>query len=81
VGLIGISQQEAVVIGYSVVGLTLFAAVALFAPNISRAKHRRAWILLITALALIVATPGGVTALVGLSPAIVTLAVVLILPS
>jgi hypothetical protein len=81
VGLIGISQHDAVVIGQSVVGLCLFGAVALLTSTISTAKYRRAWIVLIAALTLVVAAGGGVTGLLGYSPAIATLAVVLTWPS
>jgi hypothetical protein len=78
VGLVGISQQSPVVIGQCIFGLTLFAAIAVFAPNVSGARLPRVWVLLMTTLALAVAAAGGVTGLLGYGPAIATLTVVLI---
>lgn len=78
VGLIGVSQLDAIVLAQSILGLFLYGSIGLLAPSIVGSAHRRWWIVLLVMLGLLIAAAGGVTGLFGYSPAIATLLVALV---
>lgn len=76
VALAGVSQQEPVVLVHGIIGLSLYASLALFAPVIVRTGNPRLWILIIALSAILLAVASAaVTSLIGYSPAAISLIV------
>ena len=76
VALIGATAQEPILLAHGLIGLLLYASVALFAQAIAETANPRRWILLIILLAVILAfASAAVTSLIGYSPAVIALVV------
>lgn len=76
VALIGATEQSLLLLVHGIIGLLLYASVALFAQAIAETANPRRWILGIILLAVILAFASvSVTSLIGYSPAVIALVV------